>query len=291
MKKGFTLVELAIALVVLGLIIGLGIPLFGLLTKQNKLNETRTVVKEAKIALIGYAQMHGRLPWADTDGNGKENSSSSTGRFPFSTVGVRGEDAWHTQLYYDVNEKLALTGSLSEFCQKLKELSTNGTNDYPQTSSGEMAVVIFSTGENHTPDGANSDVTGGNDRIYEDESKAFDENYDDVVGELSLSYLSGLLCSQFASSGQDQEGCDQYTVVNRGSTIYVNPSSGTGAGICPPFISDCLKLKRLPCRYLDADGSGKDNGIDFSDAKAKDSNENCQIQGRRSGNTYILSDI
>ncbi len=305
MKRGFTLVELAIALVILGLVIGLGIPLFGLLVKQNKVTETRTVVKEVKVALQGFAQMQGRLPWADINGDGKENSHQTTGRLPYLTLGVRGEDSWHSQLYYDVNDKLASSTSLTQFCQRLTQLATNGTADYPQTSSGEMAAVFFSPGENHTPDGQDADISkGSNDRIYEDESKIISSSNDDIVGELSLSYLAGLLCANMGSMG-----CSSYAVTNTGSIVYVShPTSSS----CPTFVFYCSGLTSKKngdtfqvdntgricvyrkvgwiCLRLDADGPGTDNGIDFSDAQAVDANGNCQIYGKRYGSKYNLSD-
>ena len=306
MKRGFTLVELAIALVILGLVIGLGIPLFGLLVKQNKITETRTVVKEVKVSLQGFAQMQGRLPWADTNGDGQEDTNQTTGQLPYLTLGVRGEDAWHTQLYYDVNDQLASSTSLSQFCQRLTQLATNGTADYPQTSSGEMAAVFFSPGENRTPDGQDADISGGsNDRVYEDESKALSSSNDDIVGQLSLSYLAGLLCT-----GMGSTGCSSYTITNLGPKVYV---SSPTASSCPFSVLLCSGLTSKGngstfqvdntgrvcvyrktgwlCHRLDADGSGTDNGIDFSDAQGVDSNGNCQISGKRSGNNYTLSDL
>ena len=224
MKKGFTLVEMAIALVILGLIIAIGLPLLGLLTKQNKLTETRTIIKEEKIALVGFAQIHGRLPWADTNGDGQEDTNQHTGYLPYVTLGIRGKDAWLQSIYYDVNDKLANASDLSNFCQILTQLSTNNTADYPQTSSGEMAAVFFSPGENRHPDGKDSDVnSSSNDRVYEDEAKTITENNDDVVGELSLTYLAGLLCTGSGSgSGSGSNNCTTYTirVTNQAGTKY-----------------------------------------------------------------------
>ncbi len=61
-KEGFTLIELAMVLVVIGLLIGLGMGLIGPLTKRAKLIETRETVKQAKEAVLGYAVKNGYLP-------------------------------------------------------------------------------------------------------------------------------------------------------------------------------------------------------------------------------------
>ncbi len=45
-KKGFTVIELAIVLVVIGILIGLGVGLVGILTKQAKLKESREIVRD-----------------------------------------------------------------------------------------------------------------------------------------------------------------------------------------------------------------------------------------------------
>ena len=62
-RAGFTLIEIAIVLVVLGLLLGAGVGLIGSLVKQAKRSETRTRLKEDAESLLGYAlQNAGRLP-------------------------------------------------------------------------------------------------------------------------------------------------------------------------------------------------------------------------------------
>lgn len=60
--RGFTLVELAIVLVVLGLIVGLGVPMLESLIKENQLNGDRSAVRRAREVLLGYAYEHGGFP-------------------------------------------------------------------------------------------------------------------------------------------------------------------------------------------------------------------------------------
>jgi len=54
-QKGLTLVEVAIVLVILGLLIGLGASLIGPLTKRAKITETRDIVNAAVESVIGFA--------------------------------------------------------------------------------------------------------------------------------------------------------------------------------------------------------------------------------------------
>ncbi|MCX7794594.1 MAG: type II secretion system GspH family protein, partial [Thermodesulfovibrionales bacterium] len=87
-KKGFTLIELAIVLVMLGLITALGASLIGPLLKQAKLRESREIVVSAREAVIGYAMQYKMLP--DT----------------LSVAGARNVDAWGNSLYYYRDENL-----------------------------------------------------------------------------------------------------------------------------------------------------------------------------------------
>jgi len=61
-QKGLTLVEVAIVLVILGLLIGLGASLIGPLTKRAKITETRDIVNAAVESVIGFAAKNNRLP-------------------------------------------------------------------------------------------------------------------------------------------------------------------------------------------------------------------------------------
>lgn len=61
-SKGFTLIEIAIALVIIGLLIGLGASLIGPLTKRAKITETKDTLNAAVESVIGFAAKNNRLP-------------------------------------------------------------------------------------------------------------------------------------------------------------------------------------------------------------------------------------
>ncbi len=52
-ETGFTLVELVIIIVILGIIAAVAIPKFGTLTKSSKVNATREEMRRIKMAIIG----------------------------------------------------------------------------------------------------------------------------------------------------------------------------------------------------------------------------------------------
>jgi prepilin-type N-terminal cleavage/methylation domain-containing protein len=122
-ESGFTLIELAIVLVVVALLLGgLLVPLT-MQIEQQKIRETQRAMEEIKEALIGYAIANNRLPCPDSDLDGLENPPTPTvtpntpvagqttktfsclvfeGGLPYQTLGVSREDGWNNRFRYRV---------------------------------------------------------------------------------------------------------------------------------------------------------------------------------------------
>lgn len=72
-RGGFTLVEMAVVLLILGLLVAGAIgPLETQLEARDRA-AALTLLERARDALYGYAVTHGRLPCPDTDGDGRPN--------------------------------------------------------------------------------------------------------------------------------------------------------------------------------------------------------------------------
>lgn len=72
-NKGFTLVEMAIVMIIMTLMLGSGLTIMSVQREQRKIEDTKTRLDEAREALIGFAIANGRLPCpASSSSNGVE---------------------------------------------------------------------------------------------------------------------------------------------------------------------------------------------------------------------------
>ncbi len=154
-ENGFTLVEMAVVLVIVGLMLGgLLMPLSAQMDQSN-LSKTRKDLDEIKEALIGYAMVNGRLPCPDTDGNGTDDGCSNTnstvssgGNLPWVELGVQSADPWGRPYQYRVNNAfstaftLATTGSGTGILRVCSDYSC-GT-----LQANNIPAIIYSVGKN-----------------------------------------------------------------------------------------------------------------------------------------------
>ncbi len=93
---GFTLVELSVVMVVLGLIAIAVITLVPKLTERMRLDDTSSQLKEASEAITGFAVEESRLPCPDVNGDGLEGTAGvcdpadDVGTIPFRALGLPG---------------------------------------------------------------------------------------------------------------------------------------------------------------------------------------------------------
>lgn len=118
-NAGFTLVEMAVVLVIIGLLLGgLLIPLSTQM-ENDKRKETQATLEGIREALIGYAVINGSLPCHDTNGDGQPGPGAcngganqrNIGGLPYGLLGVSAVDAWGRPWIYAVNG--AYTGTFA----------------------------------------------------------------------------------------------------------------------------------------------------------------------------------
>ncbi len=85
---GFTLIELAVAMVIMGLIAVVVVRLLPTLTDRIRLDDTAAELGALQDTIDGFALDNHRLPCPDGDGDGDEDCGNSVGGMPWQTLGL-----------------------------------------------------------------------------------------------------------------------------------------------------------------------------------------------------------
>lgn len=178
--QGFTLIEMAIVMVILGALLGgLLVPL----SSQREINQQKAaaqLLQDVRQALIGYAVIHGSLPCpASATSNGAEAPRTGTngcslgnGFVPYAQLGVQGAinngvlvDPWQGPLRYNLASAnnwvyaraIPSTGAVTTTFKVCTSSSCNAAN----TLATNLVAVLISTG----PDGVNQPASTSPDQV------------------------------------------------------------------------------------------------------------------------------
>ena len=119
-SRGFTLVEMAVVLVIVGLLVSAFLAPLSAQRDLKDYAETQKRMEEIKESLVGYALIHGYFPCpAISASNGTEDRTGATctggkraGFLPWAELGVPKLDNWNHLYRYSVT--LAYTNSLAK---------------------------------------------------------------------------------------------------------------------------------------------------------------------------------
>ncbi|MBL4904193.1 MAG: type II secretion system protein [Desulfocapsa sp.] len=164
-QKGFSLIELSIVLVVMGLLMTAGVGLMRSTMKTSKMAKEKANIAMIKNSLISYAASHGRLPCPDIDGDGSGDrdtlpSTSCKRPTPYSppyglpyidlNISSVSKDAWSRPYGYDADTYLTIADS-SNLCSTLYQLSKTKRwledADYPRTCGARYHVCVTNTSD------------------------------------------------------------------------------------------------------------------------------------------------
>ena len=198
---GFTILEMAVVLVIIGLLLGgMLIPL-STQVESTRIKETRQELDDVTDALIGFAIANQRLPCPDIDGDGLEDNvpapCNREGDVPWVTLGVGREDAWNNTIRYRVDEAFSAAAPIPDPADTASRLGVQdraGSQMTVAQPDGPVAV-IFSRGDDGVANGWN--VTPGtpitcaadwqqNCTYIQD---VLDQNFDDILIWLSKNTL------------------------------------------------------------------------------------------------------
>ena len=112
-QKGFSLIEVALVLVIIGLLTAGGLNLVKSKREQAMYGASVDALKKSKEALVAYVVINGHLPCPDSDliPDGSENRgtnqcSANTGVLPYIDMGlnqVSVKDSWGNYIRYEIN--------------------------------------------------------------------------------------------------------------------------------------------------------------------------------------------
>jgi prepilin-type N-terminal cleavage/methylation domain-containing protein len=170
-QRGFSLVEMAIVLTIVGILLAGLLPTISSQIEQARRSETRKQMAEIQQALMGFAIINGRFPCPTTNTDpananyGLETSPCSTaptaeGILPWKTLGVTETDAWGSRRgiasdpwpglgywRYRVDRNFSSATSFTLNTTFADTLSIVDNSGNTLTSSTERPVaIVFSTG-------------------------------------------------------------------------------------------------------------------------------------------------
>lgn len=216
-RAGFTLVEMAVVLVIVGLMMGgLLVPISAQIDQRNQ-SEVRNQIADIKDALIGYALANGQLPCpaTPTTATGAPHagepiadcSSGATGVIPWVTLGLKETDPWGhrfsyrvTNIYADaITDNTFGTGCIPSPSPTTSSfaLCSQGNIDISATAGGgtlasNVPAVIVSHGKNgaggylptgiQTITGSDADESENSDNDAGFVDHETNSTYDDAVG-------------------------------------------------------------------------------------------------------------
>ncbi len=294
-NRGLTLIEIAVVLVVLGILLGIGASMVGPLTKRAKLHETNEIVKQVSNAVVSYVTARRELPCDAT-----ETCTAPDNRF--NTLGTR-RDSYGSDLYYMYSGNLRQDGpatadicSLSttnitlRVCHQI-DAATGACSSFDTIPN--VAYIVLSRGENmNKQTNGNGRITAattitvydaGIDNVLDGDPNDTNfaaappntnnrrERYDDIVVYVTLSELKG----KFSCSG-----CIAYEIYNSGGTgDFLNNLTGACySGITnDSFVTSVVTGSSIE-RH--SNGSGCRNrlsSVTYSTAVSADANRNCRV--------------
>jgi prepilin-type N-terminal cleavage/methylation domain-containing protein len=203
-RSGFTLIEMAVVMVIVGIIISIMATVLPSLIHSGKIKKAQADLQRADLALQGFISATGRCPCPDTNKDGNENRNDGgtqgnpaddtcagyVGDLPYLTLGISSpNDVWGNPIKYSVYSDLITfstpTGTNS-FCTGLDTIinyyDSQGLNKPPDISK------LYTTNENGGDpknkayilvSGGNKDLDGdGSDGLFDGNNEGRDLKFD-----------------------------------------------------------------------------------------------------------------
>jgi len=173
-QHGFTLIELAIVLVIVGVLVGGFISTLASRIDHTRKSETADELEDIKQAMMAYAFVNGNLPCPDCDAVGGNclaadvndgvadfvggaacKEAQAAGNVPWVTLGLGRSDAWGTRYRYAVQDEYANLGAPFTIASAAgsaeiqePDFDVDATGGIPQVLADNVVAIILSQGKN-----------------------------------------------------------------------------------------------------------------------------------------------
>lgn len=167
---GFTLIEMAVVLMIIGLLLGSFLVPLSAQMEQKKIRVTQQRLEAIKEALIGFAIMNGYLPCPnltpleDGKGGNPPCSSNKEGQIPWIVLGVERYDAWGRIFHYRIDDEFGKPQDTgfpnppnTSSGLKVVNIQEESLTNEDINSNSPVVAIIFSCGKNGKPDAENDD--------------------------------------------------------------------------------------------------------------------------------------
>lgn len=175
LQKGFTLIELAVVLVVVGILLSSFIGTLTSRIEATRRSETIDELNEIKQAMVAYSFVNGYLPCPDcvvagagciagtqadgvadyNVGLGRCSENEGAGNVPWVTLGIGRSDAWGTRYRYavqneyaDKNSPFTLASTTGSAKIEEPDFVADATGATPHDLATSVVAIIFSHGKN-----------------------------------------------------------------------------------------------------------------------------------------------
>jgi prepilin-type N-terminal cleavage/methylation domain-containing protein len=160
---GFTMIELAVAIVVIALLLGSILVPLQTQVEQRQIGDTQKTMEEIREVLVGFAAANGYLPCPDTTGDGVADPvtpgacPNAEGFIPWVTLNVPQGDAWGNRFRYRVAAEFTNTpvapcvasdGRLGLCDTGNINVNTRASTKAIQALASNVVAVIISHGKN-----------------------------------------------------------------------------------------------------------------------------------------------
>ena len=239
--------EIAIVMLIVGLLAGGGVSLMGTLSKHKTRNETSNYLQQAKAALISFSKIHGRLPGADTNADGNEDIGDFSGDLPYLTLKLNPSDPNRRVLKYALNSNLGTDRIAS--CVALRSGLSGGpivVDADGVATAFQIAAVLVSAGPKDADNDGNvfDNLTG----TFQGDNRDGTPNYirhpptdlfDDLVIYLGENELYGEICEYLVLAVNNNSSSTAF-VHNRTSGTDLSPALNSGDSSTYEILSGTL---------------------------------------------------